>query len=293
MRLGVVILPEHRWPAAHLLWQRAEELGFEHAWTYDHLAWRTLRDEPWFAAVPTLAAAALCTTRIRLGTLVASPNFRHPVPFAKEVMTLDDLSGGRFVLGIGAGGPGWDATMLGQEAMSLSARADRFEEFVELCDQLLRQPATSYRGRVFAADEARSVPGCVQTPRVPFAVAATASRGMRVAALHGQWWVTTGDPRARTPPTAEEGARVVARQMDELEAACAATGRDPQSIGRMVLTGPSLDQGLSSAEALRDTIGRYAEIGVTDVVVHWPRPDGPYAGDRDRFEAVVSAVLAG
>src|SRR5712692_4007145 len=102
MRLGVVILPELPWSRAATLWRRAEELGFDHAWTYDHLAWRSLRDDPWFGAIPTLTAAAVATGRIRLGTLVASPTFRHPVPFAKELITINDICGGRFTLGIGA-----------------------------------------------------------------------------------------------------------------------------------------------------------------------------------------------
>ena len=91
----------------------AEDAGFSTVWTYDHLSWRSLRDGPWFGAVPLLAAAARITERIRLGTLVASPNFRHPVPFAKEILTLDEVSGGRLDLGIGAGGTGADATVLG------------------------------------------------------------------------------------------------------------------------------------------------------------------------------------
>ena len=118
LRLGVVILPEHRWPIARAIWRRAEALGFDHAWTYDHLAWRSLRDAPWFGAIPTLTAVAAATMRIRLGTLVASINFRHPVPFARELLTLDDVSGGRFTLGIGAGGTGWDATILGKPEWS-------------------------------------------------------------------------------------------------------------------------------------------------------------------------------
>src|SRR5437764_940980 len=81
MRVGVLILPEDPWPIAVEKWRRAEEMGFDHAWTYDHIAWGELRDKPWHAAVPTLTAAALATNTIRLGTLVASPNFRHPVPF--------------------------------------------------------------------------------------------------------------------------------------------------------------------------------------------------------------------
>ncbi|MGZ6980514.1 MAG: LLM class flavin-dependent oxidoreductase, partial [Acidimicrobiia bacterium] len=87
MRVGVLILPEDRWTDAAPMWRRAEALGFAHAWTYDHIAWGPLRDSAWFGAVPTLAAVALVTSTIRLGTLVASPNFRHPVPFARELIT--------------------------------------------------------------------------------------------------------------------------------------------------------------------------------------------------------------
>ncbi len=155
MRLGVLVLPEFRWPEARVLWAHVEELGFDHAWTYDHLAWRSLRDSTWFGAVPVLAAAAAVTSRIRLGTLVASPNFRHPVPFARELVSLDDLSEGRFTLGIGAGGTGWDAAMLGQDPWPTAERTARFAEFLALLDRLLREPAVSYDGRYYSAVEAR------------------------------------------------------------------------------------------------------------------------------------------
>ena len=82
----------------------------------------------------------MATDRIRLGTMVASPNFRHPVTLAKEAMTLDHVSGGRLTLGIGAGGPGSDATVLGGEQPSPAERVARFAEFVEVLDQLLREP---------------------------------------------------------------------------------------------------------------------------------------------------------
>lgn len=294
MRVGVVILPEHRWSSARDLWQRAEQLGFDHAWTYDHLAWRSLRDSPWFAALPTLTAAATVTSSIRLGPLVASPNFRHPVPFAKELVALDDISGGRITLGIGAGSTGWDASMLGQQPWSTRERADRFSEFIELTDKLLREPATSHDGRYYSADGARTLPGCVQQPRIPFAIAATGPRGMRLAAAHAETWVTTGEPSdARLPDAeplgAEQGARVVARQIEQLIAACARVGRDPQTLRRLVLSGPSLDGGLASVEAFRDTTDRYAEAGVTDFVVPWPRKDVPYAGDPAMFERIFSS----
>src|SRR4030095_10097708 len=102
---------------------------------------------PWFSALPTLTAAALATNRIRLGTLVASPNFRHPLTLAKEIVTLDDISGGRVTLGVGQGSTGWDATMMGAELGSPRKRSERFAEFVEVTDLLLREPENTYGGR--------------------------------------------------------------------------------------------------------------------------------------------------
>jgi len=290
VRLGVCILPELRWPEQRRLWQRAEELGFDHAWTYDHLAWRSLRNEPWFGAVPTLTAAALATSRIRIGPLVASPNYRQPVPFAKELITLDDVSVGRLTLGCGAGGEGWDATMLGQKPWSARERADRFAEFVELLDILLTQPETTFDGRFYSTTEARTYPGCVQQPRIPFAIAASGPRGMRLAARYAETWVTTGNRSGRETLDTAEGAAVVGDQIKRLEDVCATTGRDPSTIDRLVLTGPELDPGLESDEAFAETLGRYADVGVTDVVVHWPRPSDPYAGDAATFERVISGV---
>ena len=280
MRFGVVILPDARWPAARERWVAAEALGFDHAWTYDHLTWRSLRDGPWFGAVPTLAAAALATTRIRLGTLVASPNFRHPVPFAKELMSLDDLSGGRLTAGLGAGGSGFDATALGQEPWSPRERADRFEEFVTLLDRLLTQRATSHEGRFYSAREARAVPGCVQQPRLPFAIAAEGPRGMRLAASLGESWVVV-DGRG------DAGERI-RRMLD----ASVAAGRDPATLGRVVLLG-FRERPLASVEAFRDSAGRYAEMGFTDLVVHWPRPADPFAEASGVLERIAAEVLAG
>jgi alkanesulfonate monooxygenase SsuD/methylene tetrahydromethanopterin reductase-like flavin-dependent oxidoreductase (luciferase family) len=286
LRLGVVILPDMPWATACELWVRAEQLSFDHAWTYDHLTWRGHRDQPWFAAIPTLTAAALATTRVRLGPLVASPNFRHPLPFAKELIALDDISNGRVTVGIGSGGTGWDATMLGDEPWPAAERTARFEEFVTLTDQLLREPAVTASGRFYAVDQARTYPGCRQQPRLPFAIAATGPRGMTVAARHATTWVTTG-PRDRSGVLSTDGGiDAVREQIEHLELACARAERDPNTIGRMVLTGVPLDSGLQSADAFVDTASRYAEVGVTDLVVHWPRPAPPYEGDTELFERI-------
>lgn len=291
MRLGVCILPDARWAEARERWVAAEAMGFAHAWTYDHLTWRSLRDDPWFAMVPTLAAAAGVTERIRLGPLVASANFRHPVPFAKELVALDDLSQGRLTVGLGAGGTGWDATALGQEPWSPAERAERFEELVVLLDLLLREPAVSWEGRHHVAVEARSAPGCVQRPRPPFAIAATGPRGLRLAARHAATWVSVG-PRGGEVLTPEAGAALVREQVARLDEACVAEGRDPASIDRLVLAGLLLRVDLSSPDALVEAVGRYAEAGATDLVLHWPRPTEPYRADRAAFEAAVLPLLA-
>jgi alkanesulfonate monooxygenase SsuD/methylene tetrahydromethanopterin reductase-like flavin-dependent oxidoreductase (luciferase family) len=288
-----VILPETPWREQATLWRRAEALGFDHGWTYDHIAWRELRDEPWFGAMPTLTAAAVVTERMRIGTLVASPNFRHPVPFARDLLALDDVSNGRAVLGIGAGGHGWDATVLGNEPWSLRERTDRFVEFVELLDALLTNPVTTFEGRYYSADDAPMRPGCVQQPRLPFAVAATGPRGMRLAAEFGATWVTTGDRETRDePPDAATSASIVHDQIERLTQACAAVGRDPSTIAKLVLTGVDLHAGLDSPDAFHDAVGRYAAAGVTDLVVHWPRPAGSFAGDVARFERILSDFAA-
>ena len=290
MRFGVVILPDARWAEAEERWRLADQMAFDSAWTYDHLSWRSLRDGPWFGMVPTLAAAASVTSRVRLGPLVASPNFRHPVPFAKELMSLDDLSDGRLVVGLGAGGVGWDATVLGGTAWSPRERADRFQDFVELLDQLLRSPADlTVAGRFYSAVEARNLPGCVQQPRAPFAVAATGPRGFRLAASLGQAWVTTGDRSTPGPVGPAEGAAIVRAQIDRLEEACEEVGRDPADIDRMLLTGAELDDGLTSEEAFRDLAGQYAEAGITDLLVHWPRSSEPYVADLGTFERIFAS----
>jgi len=268
--VSVVILPEHRWAEARPRWQEAEARGFRTAWTYDHLTWRSLRDEPWLSPLPLLTAVATATSTMRIGTLVASPNYRHPATLAKEAMTLDDISNGRFVLGLGAGGVGWDATALGEPAPSQKERTARFEDFVDALDVILRTPAGSYKGPIFTAPDFRTLPGCVQQPRVPFVVAAAGPRALRIAARHGEGWVTFGPVSGTSTP--EEWYAAVARQSADLTGACESVGRDPATVRRTVLV--SLDQSWaqSSVAAWEDFAGRVTDIGFDEVAVHWPRP---------------------
>ncbi|MEV6814024.1 LLM class flavin-dependent oxidoreductase [Micromonospora sp. NPDC051296] len=289
MRIGIVILPDQRWSVAQHRWRQADEWGFDHAWTYDHLGWRDLVDGPWFDSMTTLTAAATVTSRIRLGTLVASPNFRHPAAFARQVTALDDVAGGRVLLGVGAGGIGFDSAVLGGETLPPRQRVDRFAEFIELLDAILLKDGTTWRGDWFATVDARNNPGCVQAPRVPFVVAANGPRSMRLAARFGQGWVTTG-------PGEDDLAAWwagVAEMVSRLDSTLVAEGRDPASLDRYLSLDSAPVFSLSSAQFFADQVGRAAELGFTDVITHWPRESSWYAGDEVVLVDVATRLLPG
>jgi alkanesulfonate monooxygenase SsuD/methylene tetrahydromethanopterin reductase-like flavin-dependent oxidoreductase (luciferase family) len=273
LALSAVVLPD-RSPVQEFLAdvRDAERAGVRTVWTYDHLTWPLLADGPWYGAVPLLAAAAMSTERVRLGTLVATPNFRHPVPFAKELMTLDQLSGGRLEAGVGAGTEGPDARVLGDPPRSRSERAERFAEWLDLLDRLLREPVTTAHGDRFTAVEAHQLPGCVQQPRLPLTVAAAGPRAMALAARHGQGWVTYG-PYVEAGG-AKEWLAAVAEQSRRLTDVLLVEGRAAADIRRVALVGLETDWPFESAERYADTLGRLADSGIDEVAVHWPRPDG-------------------
>ncbi len=286
MRIGIVILPEYRWWAAEPKWRAAETYGFAHAWTYDHLAWRSLADGPWFGTMPTLTAAAMVTEQIKLGTFVASPNFRHPVPFVREVTALDDISDGRLLLGIGAGGYGFDSKVLGDAEPTRGQLVERLTEFLELLDLSLTRDRVDYQGQYYRAVDARSTPGCVQRPRVPFLVAANGPRTLALSARFGQGWVTTGAAK----DDVEAWWRSVAELAEKFGEAMTKAGRETRSVPRY-LSLDTVQYSLSSVECFTDMVGRAGELGFTDVISHWPRADGVYAGHESVLEAVAADVL--
>ena len=287
MRFGLTILPEHRWSVAAPMWRRAQELGFDHAWTYDHLVWGGLPDSPWYGTIPTLTAAALVTSTIRLGTFVTSPNYRHPVTFMRDLLALDDISGGRLVCGIGAGAD-IDSVILGDQPLTPRERFDRLSEFTELLDRLLTQDHISYRGTYFSAVDARTLPGPLQRPRIPFVMAANGPRSLRLAVEHGAGWVTTG-PKVETLDQWWAALAVLGGRLDE---ALATAGRDSATLERHLNLDSSPQFALSSVGAFEEMVGRAGELGFTDVITHWPRSVGPYAGDVAVLEAVATQVIA-
>ena len=280
MRFGITILPEYRWKDAAPLWRRAEEFGFDHAWTYDHLTWSGLQDSPWYGTTPTLTAAALVTKTIKLGTFVTSPNFRHPLALTRDILAIDDVSDGRFVCGIGSGGS-LDATIQGGPDLTPRQKVDRFAEFVELLDKLLTTDGVDYRGEYFETRNGRTLPGCVQQPRVPFIMAANGPRSLRLAVKYGAGWVTTG-PKSPDFETWFAAVTDLSHRLDDV--------LEGRPFDRYLAL-DSARYSLSSPDAFEDVVSRAAALGFTDVITHWPRRDGVYAGSEATLETIVTEVI--
>jgi alkanesulfonate monooxygenase SsuD/methylene tetrahydromethanopterin reductase-like flavin-dependent oxidoreductase (luciferase family) len=169
---------------------------------------------------------------------------------------------------------GFDDTVLGGEPLGPGDRAARLAEFVEVLDRLLRDGEASYDGAWFQVDAAQVLPGCVQRPRLPFAIAAGSPKTLALAARFADNWVTYGDPGYRdTTPAGVEAA--VRAQRAQLEDACAAIGRDPAEIDSTYLIGNTDERPLASVGAFVDFAGRCAALGFTDLVFHHPRPGDP------------------
>jgi alkanesulfonate monooxygenase SsuD/methylene tetrahydromethanopterin reductase-like flavin-dependent oxidoreductase (luciferase family) len=288
VRVGLVILPSDRWTDARRQWEWADRSGFETAWTYDHVRWGGMPDGPWHAAVPVLSAAAAVTERVRLGTLVSSPNFRHPVTLARDVIALDDLSAGRFDLGVGPGSEGSDAAALGQVPWSVAERMERYGEFLAILRAVLDgdgSTRTTFTGQHYAAVDAPSTPGTVQTP-LPLTVAAGGPRGLRLAATYGQQWVTIG-PATRGPRRPEDVLAAVRIQCGQLAEACSSVGRDPATLARVLLWTPT-EPLITSMDQFEELSGPYAELGFDQFVLHHPEQTGPYGGSVPVFEAIAA-----
>ena len=284
LQVGVVVvqnLPYDRWRARVL---ELEELGYDGVYVWDHLVHRTqARTDPLFDGLTLLAAAAEFTSRLRLGTLVASPTLRHPVLLAKQAMTLDNVSGGRVELGIGAAGVLLDYQVLGMQPWSKAEQVERFRETVEVVDSTLRG-ATSYDGTHWSGDGITMAPGPVQSPRLPLTLAAHGPKTLAIAGHYADCWNTM---TLRGMP-ADEVLRQTAERARQLDEAAVAAGRDPASIRRSVLIGSEDWPALASAQAFREAVLRYAEIGVTEVVlIH---PDHPAEAGVAHGEAAPGIV---
>jgi F420-dependent oxidoreductase-like protein len=265
----------------------AEELGFDHAWLVDHLVDTDGPPEHGcHEAWTLLAAIAARTSRIRLGVLVSSTTFRHPALLLKEAVTVDHISGGRLILGLGTGWHEDEHRRYGIELPAPAERVDRFEEAVEVISLLMSQDRTTYNGRFYRLDDARLEPRPLQRPRIPILIAAHRPRMLRIAARYADQW----DTFAAIPGTATEGvAAELAERIAKLDAACRAIGRDSAEIRRSTWASP---EALASTEAYLAFVRRHRAIGFTDFTVVLP-PGGAGPVLRAVALELIPAIRAG
>jgi probable F420-dependent oxidoreductase len=229
LRLGVQ-LPEVeyvvRWPELAAMARRAEDVGFDSVWVGDHLLYRGIGpggDEtrgPW-EAWTTLAGLAAVTSRVRIGPLVASTAFHAPAMLAKMAATVDEMSGGRLVLGLGAG---WNETEFRAFGFPFDQRVARFEEAFTIVRTLLRDGRVDFVGRFHEVRDCELMP----RPRPggpPLLIGSNGPRMLRATLPHVDAWNTW---YADTDNSAD-GARRISEEVDTV---CREVGRDPAAVER-------------------------------------------------------------
>ena len=259
----------------------AEELGFDHAWLVDHLVDTDGGPEDGcLEAWTLLAAIAARTQRIRIGVLVSSNTFRNPALLLKEAVTVDHISGGRLVLGIGTGWHDDEHRRYGIDLPPAPERVDRFVEAVEVISLLMSQERTTFTGRHYRLEDARLQPRPVQQPRIPILIAAHRPRMLRVAARYADQW----DTFAAMAGAATEGVEAqIADRIAALDDACRAIGRDPSEIRRSTW---ATSEALQSVDAYLDFVRRHRRLGFTDFSTVRPEP-----GDVDVLRRVATEII--
>jgi alkanesulfonate monooxygenase SsuD/methylene tetrahydromethanopterin reductase-like flavin-dependent oxidoreductase (luciferase family) len=287
MKIGLVIMlaesrelgraPTYR--EIHTMAIHAEESGFDSIWLYDHLLYRP-------EGVPTigiwecwtmLSALAEATRRIELGTLVLCNSFRNPAILAKMATTLDEVSQGRFILGLGAG---WNQPEYEAFGLPFDHRVDRFEEALKIICPLVREGRVDFEGKYYQANN------CEITPRGPspkgplILVGAEGPRMLRLTAQYADLWNMSymGKPSSFEP------------HRSKMLEACCAVGRDPATLGMtalIALANPDLGEPFplgveplsGSDEEIVEAMQGYALLGTAHLLFYLT-PYMPEAVDR-------------
>jgi len=212
-----------RWAEIRDLAVRAEEIGFDVVWTADELLWRPEGGptQGWWECIAVTGAVAAATSEIRVGTWILSALHHNPAILAKAVETLDEISGGRFVFGLGAGHAGRQGHAFG---LPEDRTIGRFEEALEIIVPLLRSGRADFEGTFHAARDLEHRPVGPRPGRIPMMIGAKGPKMLHLAARHADIWSWFVEEQS---DLSEFGPRLAA-----LEAACLDVGRDPATIGR-------------------------------------------------------------
>lgn len=277
MRFGTISLTHAPFEDLVGRWRWFESLGFDSAWLDDDFVGNPSVSD--YEAWTVLGALARETSRMRIGTLVSAITFRHPTFLAAQVVSVDQISGGRVTLGLGSGAVNPEFNQrVGQGAWTPAERADRFEEQVVILDTLLRGEPISHGGPHYPT-VVSAMPPPVQRPRPPILLAAHGPRGLRLAARYADAWNCFGGQLYDGPdrPFAEAVADT-RRLIGRLDEACAEVGRDPATLDRSIYAFGATPDPFSSLDWFDEYVGAYAEVGISEILFLWPPDDYVYAG---------------
>jgi alkanesulfonate monooxygenase SsuD/methylene tetrahydromethanopterin reductase-like flavin-dependent oxidoreductase (luciferase family) len=287
MRLGAILVPTQPWARTAQDFRWAEQTGYDVAYIYDHLTHPTVAGR-WLAhGFTTLTAAASVTSSMRLGTLVASATLHSPVMLARLAATVDDVSGGRLVLGLGAGSPRC-ALADRDEDPSPAEMSHRLADVVEGFGAVFAG-ATEWRGRTMSFSGLETTPMPEGAHRPELVLAAHGPRAMELTARHADGWNTYGGPAAAGLEPEDFWAEL-ARQAGRMTEACERVGRDPATLRRSVLLGYGTVRPADSANAYQDALARAETLGFTEVVVYAPMGE---PGERFWSDPEVHAEVLG
>ncbi len=248
LKVGIQ-LPEVEWPARWsdmlAIARAAEDGGFDSLWIGDHLLYRLADGElrgPW-EAWTMLAGLAASTQRLAIGPLVACTAFHAPAMLAKMAATVDEISGGRLILGLGAG---WNETEFAAFGFPFDQRVARFDEAFTIIRTLLQDGAIDFDGTFYQARDCELVPRGPRPGGPPMMIGSVGPRMLRIALPHvnawNVWFADTGNSPDGVPPL-----------RDIVDAACRDVGRDPSEIERSVAVQVRMPEGTGRVQ------GDYAE----------------------------------
>lgn len=297
----VLVMDFSIWPAPARSWadltatvRHADDSGWHGIWFADHYMPNTedgaVADGDMHECWAVLAGLAAITRRVRLGSLVSPTTVHHPAVLANRLSTVDHISNGRAVLGLGAGWQVNEHRAYRIELPDPGSRVGRFDEAIQIVRSLLDQPRTTFAGRYYTITDAPCEPKPVQS-RLPILVGTSGPRMMRIAARHADEWNTWGDVETATTRTSA------------FLAACEAVGRDPTTIRRSVQAIVFLEDDAGTLAQLRenapaersivgtpselvDTIGQYVDLGFDEFIV----PEWNFGRDLDRRLAKIDRL---
>ena len=245
----------------------ADDTGWHGVWLADHYMPNTGDTTPahgdTYECWALLPALATVTERVRIGTLVSPTSVHHPALLAKRASTVDRLSGGRMVLGLGAGWQINEHYAYGIELEPPGKRVSRFEESIQIVRSMLAEESTTFHGAYYDITNAPCDPKPVQSP-LPLLVGTRSPRMLRITARHADEWNTWGSPE-----------QAAVRRAALIET-CEKVGRDPATVRTSAnalvdLDGSAPPPGraslFGSAQQLVDQFGQYAELGFDEFIL--------------------------